>query len=31
MDAVKGEREIILLKVTKEYNLGEEVIHIDFE
>jgi hypothetical protein len=31
MDVAKGEREILLLKVTKEHFLGEDLIHIDFE
>jgi hypothetical protein len=31
MDIAKGEREILLLKVTKEHYLGEDLIHIDFE
>jgi hypothetical protein len=31
MDVAKGEREILLLKVTKEHFLGEYLIHIDFE
>jgi hypothetical protein len=31
MKVVKGEREILLLKVSKEHFLGEDLIHIDFE
>jgi hypothetical protein len=31
MDVVKGDREILLLKVTQEFFLGENLIHIDFE
>jgi hypothetical protein len=27
----KGEREILLVKVSKEHFLGEDLIHIDFE
>jgi hypothetical protein len=31
MKVAKGEREIFLLKVSKEHFLGEDLIHIDFE
>jgi hypothetical protein len=31
MKVAKGEREILLLKVSKEHFLGEDFIHIDFE
>jgi transposase len=31
MDIIKREREILLLKVTKEHFVGEDLIHIDFE
>jgi hypothetical protein len=31
MDVAKGEREILLLKISKEHFLGEDLIHIEFE
>jgi hypothetical protein len=31
MDMAKGEREILLLKISKEHFLGEDLIHIEFE
>jgi hypothetical protein len=31
MKVAKGEREILLLKISKEHFLGEGLIHIEFE
>jgi hypothetical protein len=31
MSVAKDEQEILLLKVSKEHYLGEDLIHIDFE
>jgi hypothetical protein len=31
MKVIKGKWEILLLKVSKEYFLGEDLIHIEFE
>jgi hypothetical protein len=31
MKVAKGEREILLLKISKEHFLGEDLIHIEFE
>jgi hypothetical protein len=31
MDAAKGAREFLLLKITKDHFLGEDLIHIEFD
>jgi hypothetical protein len=31
MDATKGAREFLLLKITKDHFLGEDLIHIEFD
>jgi hypothetical protein len=31
MDVAKGEREFLLLKITKDHFLGEDFIHIEFD
>jgi hypothetical protein len=31
MKVAKGEREILLLKISKEHFLGEDLIHVEFE
>jgi hypothetical protein len=31
MDVAKGEWEILLMKISKEHFLGEDLIHIEFE
>jgi hypothetical protein len=31
MDAAKGVREFLLLKITKDHFLGEDLVHIEFD
>jgi hypothetical protein len=31
MDAAKGAREFVLMKITEDHFLGEDLVHIEFD